>query len=213
MNEVELWSAAKRAEHACNALVKNGFEAVFVETSEKAAELVMGYIKEGMNLGFGGSMTLKTLGIADKAREKGANILDHNVPGLSPDEKMEILRRQLTCDIFLCSVNALTLKGEMMNIDGNGNRVAAMSFGPKKNIVVAGANKIVANEEEAWARIKAKASPMNNKRLAKENPCVKTGFCMDCNNPTRICRTYQILRRKPLLSDYTVIVVGEDLGF
>lgn len=213
MTEVELWSAAARAERARAALIKNGFDTVFVKTKEEAADLVMGFVKKDMKLGFGGSMTIKALGIPDKARQAGAVILDHNREGLSTEEKLSILRAQLTCDLFICSANAVTLKGELLNVDGNGNRVAALTFGPKKNIVVAGANKIVADETEGWARIRAQASPMNNKRLSKDNPCVKAGQCMDCENPGRICRIYQVLRRRPGLSDYTVILVGEALGY
>jgi hypothetical protein len=213
MTEVELWSRETRAQRACAALIKNGFDAVYVNTAQEATELVMQFIKPGMKLGFGGSMTIKTLGIQDKASQVGAQVLDHNKPGLGADEKLDILRAQLTCDVFICSANAVTMKGEMLNIDGNGNRVAALTFGPKKNVVVAGTNKIVADVGAAWERMEAYASPMNNKRLAKNNPCVKAGHCMDCQNPTRICRVYQILKRKPSLSDYTVILVGEDLGY
>jgi len=213
MNEVELWSNMARAERARTALIKNGFDVKVVATKEEAAELVMGFIQNGSTLGFGGSMTIKSLGIPEKAKAVGAVILDHNKPGISSEEKLSTLRAQLTCDVFICSSNAVTMKGELMNIDGNGNRVAAMTFGPKKNVVVAGANKIVADEAEGWTRIKAYASPMNNKRLSKENPCVKVGQCIDCENPGRICRIYQVLRRKPSLSDFTVILVAENLGF
>ncbi|HWP68412.1 MAG TPA: lactate utilization protein [Rectinemataceae bacterium] len=213
MTEVEMWSAAARAEGACAALIKHGFDAVFVQTKEEAAELVMKFIKPGMKVGFGGSMTVKALGIQGKAEEAGAAILDHNKPGISAEEKLQILRAQLTCDVFVSSSNAVTMKGEIMNIDGNGNRVAALTFGPRKNVVVLGSNKVVADEKEAWERIQAWASPMNNKRLAKGNPCVKTGQCMDCQNPGRICRVYQVLRRRPSLSDFTVILVGEPLGY
>ena len=213
MTEVEMWSATTRAESTCAALVKHGFDAVFVRTKEEAAELVMKFIKPGMKIGFGGSMTIKALGIQEKALATGALVLDHNRPGIGAEEKLEVLRAQLTCDVFVSSSNAVTLKGEIMNIDGNGNRVAALTFGPRKNLVVMGANKIVADEKEAWDRIKAWAAPMNNKRLAKENPCVKAGQCMDCQNPGRICRVYQVLRRKPSLSDFTVVIVGENLGY
>lgn len=213
MTEVGLWSNMARAERAKTALAKNGFDVKVVATKEEAAQLVMGFIQKGSTLGFGGSMTIKSLGIPDKAKEVGAVILDHNKPGLSSEEKLAILRAQLTCDVFICSANAVTMKGELMNIDGNGNRVAALTFGPKKNVVVAGANKIVADETEGWARLKAYASPMNNKRLAKDNPCVKVGQCMDCENPGRICRVYQVMRRKPSLSDFTVILVAEELGY
>lgn len=213
MTEVELWSNMARAERAKTALVKNGFDVKVVATREEASELVMGYIQKGSTLGFGGSMTIKALGIPEKASKVGAVLLDHNKPGLAAEEKLAILRAQLTCDVFICSSNAITMKGELMNIDGNGNRVASMTFGPKKNVVVAGANKIVADETEGWARLKAYASPMNNKRLAKENPCVKAGQCMDCESPGRICRVYHVLRRKPTLSDFTIILVAEDLGY
>ncbi|MCX7026531.1 MAG: lactate utilization protein [Spirochaetes bacterium] len=213
MTEIELWSRLKKIERARTALLKNGFDAVVVQTKDEAAELVMSYIQPGMKLGFGGSMTIKSLGIPGKAKEAGAVILDHNRPGITPEERLMVLRAQLTCDLFLCSSNAVTLKGELFNIDGNGNRVAAMTFGPKRNIVVAGANKIVADEAEAWKRLQSTAAPMNNKRLQKDNPCVKSGYCMDCDSPGRICRVYQIMRRKPLLSDFTVILVAEDLGF
>jgi len=97
-------------------------------------------------------------------------------------------------------------------VDGNGNRVAALSFGPAKTVVVVGVNKIVRNLEEAQTRIETYAAPMNNKRLDRPNPCVKAGVCQDCSNETRICRAYQVLRRRPSLSDFTVVVVGSYLG-
>lgn len=213
MTEVQSWSNLTRAERAKNALVKHGFDALVVSTKEEALEAVMQFIKPGAKVGFGGSMTVKAVGVPEKAAEVGAVLLDHNKPGLSAEEKMEILRAQLTCDVFVSSVNAASMEGELFNIDGNGNRVAALTFGPRKTVVIVGANKIVENEEAAWARIRAWASPMNNKRLNKDNPCVKTGQCMDCENAGRICRVYQVLRRKPSISDFTVILVGEELGF
>ncbi|SLM17434.1 conserved hypothetical protein [uncultured spirochete] len=213
MFDADKWSYTVRAGRARLALEKNGFDAVVAPAAADAAALVMEFIKPGATVGFGGSMTVRALGIQEKAAAAGATLLDHNAPGLSAEEKYGILRSELTCDVFISSVNAVTLKGEMLNVDGNGNRVAALTFGPRKTIVVVGANKIVADEAEGWARIEAKASPMNNKRLEKDNPCVKTGQCMDCDSPGRICRVYQILRRKPSLSDFTVILVAESLGY
>ena len=213
MNEIELWSRLRKVERAKAALEKHGFTAVVVRTGQEAADFVMSCIGPGMSLGFGGSMSIRDLGIQDKAREAGAEILDHNRPGIGPEEKLAVLRAQLTCDLFICSANAVTLEGELLNIDGNGNRVAALTFGPKRNIVVAGANKLVADEAEGWKRLKSTASPMNNKRLSKDNPCVKSGYCMDCDGPGRICRVYQVLRRRPFLSDFTVVLVAEDLGY
>lgn len=213
MTEVEQWSRETRAQRACAALLKNGFDAVYVKTAAEAAELVMKFIQPGMKLGFGGSMTVKALGIQDKAAQVGAQVLDHNKPGLGAEEKLSILRAQLTCDVFISGINAITSDGHIVNVDANGNRVGAMSFGPLKVVVVAGTNKIVPDIEAAFARLEQIAGPMNNKRLGRPNPCTKSGYCMDCNGPMRACRIYQILKRKPALIDFTVIIVGEDLGY
>lgn len=213
MTEVEMWSNEARAARTCAALVKNGFDAQFLKTKEEAAEFIMKFVKNGMKIGFGGSMTIKSLGIQEKALAAGAILLDHNAPGLSPEELAAIRRSQLTSDLFLSSVNAVTSDGFILNIDANGNRVAALSFGPSKVIVVAGANKIVADLDDAFARVEEYAAPMNNKRLSRPNPCTKSGFCMDCDGPMRSCRIYQILKRKPGLTDFTVLIVGDSLGY
>ena len=195
------------------ALQKNGFDALYVQTAAIAAEKVLEFVVSGAKVGFGGSYTIKSMNIQELAAKKGAIILDHNAPGLGAEKKMDILRAQLTSDVFISSANAVTMDGMLLCVDGNGNRVAAMSFGPKKNVVVAGLNKSVANLDEAYERLKAYASPLNNIRFQKPNPCVTQGYCADCALPTRICRAYLELRRKPGLSDYTVIIVGEELGF
>jgi L-lactate utilization protein LutB len=213
MNPIESWHAAALAATAVSALKKNGFDAHYVESAGEAAEKLGAYLKKGATVGFGGSMTIKALGIQDKAREAGCELLDHNAPGLSPEAKLALLRRQLSCDLFISSANALTLDGQIVNVDGNGNRVAALSFGPLKTVVVVGINKLARDMDEAFAHVELYAGPMNNKRLDKPNPCVKTGECMDCDGDTRICRIYQVLRKRPSLSDFTVIIVGESLGY
>lgn len=213
MNNVETWRNDTIGQDAATALKKNGFDAYYVKTGADAAEIVAQYLKKGSTVGFGGSMTVKSLGIQEKATAAGCEVLDHNAPGLAQDVKTAILRRQLTSDVFVSGSNAVTLEGEIVNIDGNGNRVAALSFGPLKTIVVVGINKVVRDLDEAFARIESFAAPMNNKRLDKSNPCVKAGVCMDCDGDTRICRIYQILRKRPAASDFTVIVVGENLGY
>ncbi len=213
MNPIESWHAAALAATAVSALKKNGFDALYVESAEEAAEKLGAFLKKGATVGFGGSMTIKALGIQDKAREAGCELLDHNAPGLSPEAKLAVLRKQLSCDLFISSVNALTLDGQIVNVDGNGNRVAALSFGPVKTVVVVGVNKLARDMDEAFAHVELYAAPMNNKRLDKPNPCVKTGECMDCDGDTRICRIYQVLRKKPSLSDFTVIIVGQPLGY
>jgi len=213
VNPVEQWHYETLGKAACEALKKNGFEAVYAANGVEALAKVAAMIKSGMKIGFGGSMTVKALGIPDRAVAAGAQILDHNAPGLDKEQKLEIMRAQLTCDLFISGSNAITLEGDIVNVDGNGNRVAALTFGPKKTVVVVGANKITRDLDEALARVETMAAPMNNKRLDRPNPCVKSGQCMDCQGETRICRAYQILRRKPSLSDFTVVVVGESLGF
>lgn len=195
------------------ALKKNLFEALYFNTKEEAAEFIMNNVKEGDKVGFGGSMTVKAMGIQDKVKNKGAEVLDHGMPGLAPEEKMKVMRGELTSDLFLCSSNAVTLDGELVNIDGVGNRVAAMSFGPKKVIVTVGINKISSNLHAAYERLKTITCPKNSIRLNMPNPCVKTGVCMDCKSEKRICRLYSVMKRKPMLTDITVVIIGESLGY
>jgi len=213
MDAVASWRSDTVGESAARSLKKNGFDAVYVKTGAEATELVSKYLKKGSTVGFGGSMTVRDLGIQRKATDAGCELLDHNAPGLAQDAKTAILKRQLTCDLFVSSSNAVTLEGEIVNVDGTGNRVAALSYGPTKTVVVVGVNKIVRDLDEAFARVETHAAPMNNKRLDRPNPCVKAGTCMDCDGDTRICRVYQILRKRPGGTDFTVIIVGEELGY
>jgi hypothetical protein len=213
MTAVEVWHNEALGMGVCAALRKNGFKAQYVATGAEALELVASSVRPGMTVGFGGSMSLKAIGAPEKVRALGAEVLDHDAPGIDQEKKLELRRAQLTCDLFLSSSNAVTLEGDIVNVDGGGNRVAALTFGPKKTIVVVGTNKIVRDLDEAFDRIETAASPMNNKRLDRPNPCVKAGTCQDCEGETRICRVYQVLRRRPLYSDFTVIVVGEPLGY
>jgi len=213
MNAVEQWHAGALAEQACKALAKNGFTAYTVESGKDALALLEPFLKSGMTVGIGGSMTLKDIGVGALLEKAGVKVLDHGAPGLSPEQKLETMRAQLTCDLFLASSNAVTLDGEILNIDGNGNRVAALAFGPKKTVVIVGFNKLVRNLDEAQARLETVAAPMNNKRLFIPNPCTKAGVCLDCQGETRICRVYSVLKRRPSRSDFTVIIVGERLGY
>jgi len=213
MNSVEIWRAETLGKAACAALKKNGFDARFVATGAEALSEIESFVKAGMSVGLGGSMTVKSLGAAARLESLGARIIDHSTPGFTQDQKMEAMRAELTCDLFLSSSNAVTLDGELFNIDGNGNRVAALAFGPRKTVVVAGFNKIVKDLAEAEARCKLYANPMNCKRLDIPSPCAKTGYCVDCDSERRICRAYSILKRRPSRSDFTVIVVGESLGY
>ena len=211
--EILKWHHEALAARTVEALKKHEFDAAYFPEKEKAAEFVMGFISSGAKVGFGGSVTIAGLGLPEKIRESGAVILNHNEPGLSAERKIEIRREQLLCDVFLTSTNAVTLDGCLVNVDGNGNRTNAMTFGPRKVVVVAGTNKIRKNIDEAMERIEHFAAPMNNKRIGTQNPCTVTGTCSDCGTKTRICRVYSILKRRPAATDITVVIVGDGLGF
>jgi hypothetical protein len=213
VSEMNTWHGRTLGLKTIEALRKNRFEADFFETRDEAASSVINMINPGMQVAFGGSQTAKQLNLQQLVLAKGAIILDHNAAGLTDQEKLEVMRRQQICDVFICSSNAISLQGELFNIDGHGNRVAAMSFGPRRVIVIAGVNKLVADEEAAWQRIRTIAAPINFHRLNRPNPCVKSGICMNCNLPTRGCNIYVVTRRRPSLTDFSVFIVNETLGF
>lgn len=213
MNEFTPWQYEALGKRVVEALKKNRFEAEFCATKEEAVRKLLALIPEKASVGFGGSWTVKALGVSGVLAEKGHVLLDHGVPGLTAEERTDIRRKQLTCDVFLSGTNAVTLDGELVNVDGSGNRVAAMIFGPKRVVVVVGANKIVRDVAEAMDRIEMRAAPLNNKRLGLKNPCVETGMCMDCQSATRICNVTTIIEKKPGGADFHVLIVGEELGF
>lgn len=194
-------------------LRKNGFDARLVHNKEEARTLIAEYIVPYGSVGFGGSMTVKALGIQDLAREHRAKVYDHGMPNLSAEEKLEMMRKSLTCDLYMTGANAISEEGKIFNIDGTGNRVAAMTFGPKKVVIVAGMNKIAADDEKAMERIKTIACPQNAARLNMATPCIELGRCVDCRAPGRICMVTSIMERKPRLTDITVIIIEEELGY
>ena len=212
--ELTRWSHEQRCEKAVEALGQNGFIASYCRSAQEAADYIILHAEGAGSVGFGGSQTIVDLGVQAVFTEQGKEILNHGIPGLAPAEKMAIMRRQLTCDLFLTSANAITLSGWLVNIDGNGNRVAALTFGPAKTIVVAGRNKLVdGGLDAAIHRVKNIAAPPNARRLNCNTPCAKTGFCADCNSPDRICRIVHVMDRKPRVADLHVLVVNEEMGF
>jgi hypothetical protein len=171
---------------------------------------VLAECERAESIGFGGSLSIQDLGIYEALEGKGKRLFDHGrVP---PDKKAEIRLGQLTCDLFLTGTNAVTLDGCLVNLDMNGNRTNAMTFGPKKTVVVAGGQKVVSDVGDALRRIKAVAAPRNTKRLKLSTPCATSGFCEDCDSPQRICRVYSIIERRPPHSDITVLLCGEPMG-
>ena len=200
-------------EKVVKALEKNNFHAYYVADRAAATDKVFSLIPAGATVGVAGSWTLKELNIPEQLEKKGHEVFDHNKPGLTMDESMALRRKELLCDVFISGTNAVTLDGQIVNTDGSGNRVAAMSFGPKKVVVVVGVNKIVSDLDAAMERIELFAAPINNKRLDKPNPCTVSGVCMDCAGPARICNITSILHKKPPTIDFHVVIVGEELGF
>lgn len=195
------------------ALQKNRFSAVYYPTAKDALAELFNVIPADATVGIGGSWTLIQLEVVESLEARGNTVYCHHKPGLSPEEILDIRRKQLTCDVFLTSSNAVTEDGRLVNTDATGNRVAAMIFGPKKVIVLAGVNKIVGNITEAEERIRSTAAPLNNKRLKRPNPCVETGYCMDCQGPTRLCNVTAVIHKKPPASDIHVWMIGEEVGY
>lgn len=180
------------------ALRKRGFEAETAATSAEALEAVMREAENAASVGWGGSETLKEIGVRGRLEASGREIRDH----------------ALEADLFLLSANALTADGRIVNIDGRGNRVAASICGPKRAVYVIGRNKIVEGGlDEAVARIKRCACPPNCRRLGKRTPCAETGVCADCDSPDRICKVMAVFDRKPTGISAKVILVDEDLGY
>lgn len=200
-------------EKAAAALQKNHFTAAYFPDRAAATAAILAAIPAGATIGVGGSITINQLGLLDTLAQRGHTIYNHNQPGLTAEEAMATRRQEIVSDVFLTSTNALTLDGQLVNVDGSGNRVASMIFGPRKVLVIAGVNKIVKDVDAALARIKMYAAPLNNMRLNRPNPCVKAGECMDCQLATRICNVYSIMAKRPSGTDIAVYIIGENLGY
>ena len=204
------------------ALKKNNMVPFYAENKEKALEILTSLINENDLIGLGGSMTLKEIGATALVRGGGYNIIDRYDENLTAEERMECLRKALISDVFLTSSNAISEKGELINVDGFGNRGAALVYGPKSVIVVVGKNKIVKNAEEGFKRIKEIAAPKNCQRLAKNNYCAYKNECMaiggeslsdGCKSESRICCSYIVQSYQLIKDRIKVIICNEDLGY
>lgn len=213
MDPIKQWWIEEKAKKAIEKLEAHDFKAIYVRNKEEAAGEVWKYVTPKQGVGVGGSVTIRELGILEKLEAQGNTLYNHWKPGLTKENVLEIRKLQMTSDLFISSVNAITLNGELVNIDGIGNRVNSINFGPGKVLLVAGYNKIVEDVQEAIKRIKNVAAPLNAKRLNIDVPCAKVGKCVDCNSPSRICRVIVIHERKPSLTDILIILVGEEMGF
>lgn len=206
-----------RLEHVAAKLQERGFGASIVGTVAEAGELVMKELlpaSKARVVSFGGSMTVLAAGLLDSLKAvKKLEVMDTFDRTISPEAMIELRRQALLSDLYLCSVNALTTDGVLMLLDGIGNRTASVQFGPKKVVLLVGRNKICRDIEDGVARIKQVAAPANCVRLNKKTPCVKTGYCMDCKSPDRICSAWSIMTRSHPKERIHVVLINEDMGF
>jgi L-lactate utilization protein LutB len=192
---------------------KNNFEVVIMNSKDEVQEYIKNIIKEESTVGVGGSMTLFETGIIDLLRKLNINFLDRYEPNLTAEELTMVHHNAFNADYYLASTNAITLNGELYNVDGTGNRVAALSYGPKKVILIVGRNKIVNDIKAADDRVRNFAAPVNAKRLNRKTPCTITGKCSDCSSPDRICNFRVITNRVPSKNRITILLVNEELGY
>jgi hypothetical protein len=180
----------------------------------QALNEVVEMIRPGATVFRCGSMTTVGMGLWEAiAALPEVNLIDPYHPELSPEESLELRRQGMMADIMIASTNAITLDGKLVNLDGMGNRVAAMAFGPKKVILVVGMNKVAPDLESAVARVKHYAAPVNNIRFGLKNPCVETGLCSDCKSPQRICNMWSTIEGHMIKDRIHVKLVGENLGY
>ena len=200
------------AEKLVGNLKQRHYEAFFCPTAQEAVEKITGMIPEGSSVTWGGSMTIRDMGLTKALHNKeGLDIWDRDLAP-SREEAQEIYRRTFYADYYLSSVNAMSEDGEIVNIDGNGNRVAAITFGPKRVILVVGINKVAQNLDAAISRARSLAAPVNMMRFAELNtPCKNDGMCHDCKSPDSICNYIQIMRNSHPVGRHIVVIVGEEL--
>ena len=200
------------AERMIKNLKRRNMEAFYCKTSEETIQKVLELIPDGSSITWGGSMTIRDMGLPDALRKKGTyEVLDRDLVE-GNEEKVQTYVRAFTTDVYLSSANAISEDGVIVNIDGNGNRVAAITWGPKKVIFIIGLNKVAQTVEAALARARSTASPINAARFDIKTPCQVDGVCHNCNSPESICNYVHFLRNSPH-GKHTVILVGENLGY
>ncbi|MBQ3146404.1 MAG: lactate utilization protein [Oscillospiraceae bacterium] len=201
----------KRGEILVKNLQSRHFEAYYCPDKSSALEKALELIPKGASVGWGGAMSCSQIGLLDALRQGEYRVFDRD-RAQTPEEKEMAVRSSLNADVFLTGANGLSLDGQMVNIDGTGNRVAAIIYGPKKVLVVAGMNKVMDTLDEAVRRARTIAAPLNQQRFCLNNPCTVTGTCGDCKSETCICNQILITRHCRPVGRIQFIIVGEDLG-
>ena len=205
-----------RNERLAKTIIKNlerrHMQGFYCKTAQEAVKKVSELIEDGSSVTWGGTMTVRDLGIPDYLKNRGTlEVLDRDMVE-TPEEKQAMYLRAFSTDVYLSSANAISEDGVIVNIDGNGNRVAAITWGPKKVIFVIGLNKVAQTVESALARARSTASPVNAARFDINTPCQADGICHNCKSPDSICNYVHFLRNSPK-GRHLVVLVGEDLGY
>ncbi|UQZ88654.1 lactate utilization protein C [Deltaproteobacteria bacterium Smac51] len=213
--EIRAWQLECQAKDLIKKMEKRGFNAVYTPTAEEAKTAVLGLLPTEGVIALLGSQTMNQLGVYADLRTSGRELVDHatQTKGLTPEEAHNYRRRAFTAEAMLASANAVDADGRLYNIDGVGNRVASMIYGPNKVVLAIGMNKLAPTPEEAWRRARNTASPMNNKRIDKPNPCVKSGRCHDCQLPSSICNYFTTIDRSLPEGRINVVLIGEEFGY
>lgn len=213
MDKNIIWINEQRIQRTIKSLEKNNMNGYMVSSKEELIKKIEQLIEANSKVSCGGSMTLFETGVMEHLKSGRYEFLDRYKEGLTHHEIKEIFRQSFLCDAYVTSTNAITENGEIYNVDGNGNRVAAMLYGPDKVIIVAGINKIVSNLEQAIVRTKEFASPINAKRLDRETPCTKIGQCVNCNSDKRICNEYTLIKRQNDKNRIHAIFINDSFGY
>lgn len=202
----------KRAALVVKNLKKRHFDAVYCQNKEEALKQALNWIPEGSIVGWGGATSAQQIGLMDALNAGNYTTLDRDKCE-TPLQRDQIARQCLSADVFLTGANAISLDGQMVNIDGNGNRAAAIIYGPTSVVVIAGMNKVMDTLEAAVTRARTIAAPTNQQRFQLDNPCTVTGACADCKSETCICNHIVITRHCRPAGRIRFILVGEELGF
>ncbi len=202
----------KRAQVLLKNLTSRGFEAYYCADKDQARAKALELIPKGASVGWGGCASAEQIGLVDAVRKGNYTAMDRDTAA-TPQERVKIMKQCLGADVFLTGANALSLDGQMVNIDGNGNRVAAIVYGPDSVLVIAGMNKVCDTLDAAVTRARTIAAPMNKQRFDSKTPCEVTGACADCKSDSCICNQILITRNCRPAGRIKVILVGEELGF
>lgn len=207
------WVNEQKILRTIEAINKNNMNGYLVNTKEELIEKIKVLVKEDSTVSCGGSVSLFETGVIEHLRSGRYKFLDRYKEGLSREDITKIFKESFFVDAYFASSNAVTEDGKLYNVDGNGNRVAAMLFGPEKVILVVGVNKIVRNLEEAIKRNKEISAPANAKRLDKMTPCSKVGYCMECKGNDKICREFTVISSQINKDRIHVIFINENIGY